>query len=462
MNIAFFAKNLTFSYSGGRYHSWIMAEALAHGGHKVFYITDNKPIFTDDFAQYAEHSKIDLFLTSDFHSNLPNGYIDIVVLVPSMTVNSYFFSKTVYFCRKKKAKLVLLNFETPNWYNSLSPTKRPSYYWDNCFFASKYTSLILSSTIESDVFAQQYFKKYSSTLSFDYCYPSINSLVADKVKHIRKEKRILLLARFSHNFHHKGAFGLTEIICEAMRGYTLVALIGSGNIPNDILDELLTATNRHGVFFEVKYRLPDYEKFKEIKRAALMLFPSFFEGFGYPPVESQYCNTPCIAFDLPVLREVSGEGLIYVEPGNWAHFRKKIEETLQTCNNTGHLHDNIKVVASFSNYSKKLDDIFKNILTPEADQFRQINNFTPARFFLASVPNLLRSYFAQIVKNFFHLILAFLKLLCSIAIQPILNVIRPSVRKKLVQLYPEMSWDNLSRDLMILLKKKLSQRLFNS
>ena len=44
------------------------------------------------------------------------------------------------------------------------------------------------------------------------------------------------------------------------------------------------------------------------RRAALVLMPSEREGFGLPVVEALACGTPVVASDLPVLREVGGEG----------------------------------------------------------------------------------------------------------------------------------------------------------
>ena len=34
-----------------------------------------------------------------------------------------------------------------------------------------------------------------------------------------------------------------------------------------------------------------------------MVFPTRFEGFGLPPAEALYCGRPCLAYDIPILRE---------------------------------------------------------------------------------------------------------------------------------------------------------------
>jgi glycosyltransferase involved in cell wall biosynthesis len=47
------------------------------------------------------------------------------------------------------------------------------------------------------------------------------------------------------------------------------------------------------------------------QQAALVLFPSAAEGFGFPVIEALACGTPVIASDLDVLREVGGEACVY-------------------------------------------------------------------------------------------------------------------------------------------------------
>jgi glycosyltransferase involved in cell wall biosynthesis len=51
--------------------------------------------------------------------------------------------------------------------------------------------------------------------------------------------------------------------------------------------------------------------------AIALVLPSWLEGFGLTPVEALAHGTPAIVSDLPVLREVLGEGgALYVPPGD--------------------------------------------------------------------------------------------------------------------------------------------------
>jgi len=48
------------------------------------------------------------------------------------------------------------------------------------------------------------------------------------------------------------------------------------------------------------------------RAASLVVLPSLAEGFGLPLVEALACGAPVLASDLPVLRQVGGEGVVYV------------------------------------------------------------------------------------------------------------------------------------------------------
>ncbi len=50
--------------------------------------------------------------------------------------------------------------------------------------------------------------------------------------------------------------------------------------------------------------------------ALLFVFPSLYEGFGYPPLEAMACGTPVLSSNAPALKEVLANGAEYFEAGN--------------------------------------------------------------------------------------------------------------------------------------------------
>lgn len=60
--------------------------------------------------------------------------------------------------------------------------------------------------------------------------------------------------------------------------------------------------------------IDDEELQKMYQNAILSIYPSLYEGFGLPPLESMTYGCPAIASDIPALREVSGDAAFYIDP----------------------------------------------------------------------------------------------------------------------------------------------------
>lgn len=57
------------------------------------------------------------------------------------------------------------------------------------------------------------------------------------------------------------------------------------------------------------------ERLKELYAGALFLiFPSLYEGFGYPPLEAMACGCPVVAAQVASIPEVCGDAVEYVDP----------------------------------------------------------------------------------------------------------------------------------------------------
>ena len=62
--------------------------------------------------------------------------------------------------------------------------------------------------------------------------------------------------------------------------------------------------------------------------AKMLVFPSFYEGFGLPPLEAISCNCPIIVSDIPVLKEVYGDSALYIDPYSIDDIMNKISKLL--------------------------------------------------------------------------------------------------------------------------------------
>ncbi len=361
LRIAVCASNSTTGYSGGRYHAWMIAEALAHVGHEVIIWTDNIPAFRKDFSMFRHDQSLDI-QHSPAYRNLPVGPVDVVILVPQLHNRHHFFAKTLYLAAKHKARLVLLNFETPNWFNALSPEPRKSALWDGWLGASQAADMILSLTQEGTHYARDFYTNTVDGVLFRHCYPTINTYAVNAVGRVTRERQIICSTRFGRGSKHKGANELLKAIGPATSGYTLAIIVGTGQIESKTRKALEEKARRFNVEIRLLHQLSDQEKFREIKRSKLMLFLSFFEGYGIPIVESLYCDTPCIVYDLPVLQEVGGEGLIYVSPGDEEELQKAIRRVLSgEYNPPVHLSEHIAPLAQFEDFAQRLEVLMQEL-----------------------------------------------------------------------------------------------------
>ena len=78
--------------------------------------------------------------------------------------------------------------------------------------------------------------------------------------------------------------------------------------------------------------VPDEELAVLYREAKAFVFPSLSEGFGLPGLEAMAQGTPLVASDIPVFREVYGEGALYFNPLDPDDIITKIKELLENPN----------------------------------------------------------------------------------------------------------------------------------
>lgn len=72
-------------------------------------------------------------------------------------------------------------------------------------------------------------------------------------------------------------------------------------------------------------RVPDEEMPLLYASADLLLYPSLYEGFGLPIVESMACGVPVITSNISSMPEVGGDAALYVDPLNKEDIKRKVD-----------------------------------------------------------------------------------------------------------------------------------------
>lgn len=62
--------------------------------------------------------------------------------------------------------------------------------------------------------------------------------------------------------------------------------------------------------------------------AEVLVYPSFYEGFGLPPLEAMACGTAVIASNLTSIPEVCGDAALFIDPYNIDELSNAIESVL--------------------------------------------------------------------------------------------------------------------------------------
>jgi glycosyltransferase involved in cell wall biosynthesis len=89
-------------------------------------------------------------------------------------------------------------------------------------------------------------------------------------------------------------------------------LVGKDNSYASQLKQQLRRSNIKNVYFCHHVSLSDLVVL--YKMASVLVYASFFEGFGIPVLEALHCGTPVIASNSSSLKETGGDAVLYVRP----------------------------------------------------------------------------------------------------------------------------------------------------
>lgn len=154
-------------------------------------------------------------------------------------------------------------------------------------------------------------------------YNAVNEIFKPK-KIETSEKYILAVSSLNYqkNFH-----SLVKAFNQLDDKSTKLYLVGSINknfASIELLSEIEKNTN---IVF--KGRVDDNELIKLYSNAVCFVYPSFYEGFGIPPLEAQACGCPVVCSNVASLPEVGGaDSVVYCDPYDAEDIKEKIKLVL--------------------------------------------------------------------------------------------------------------------------------------
>jgi len=299
-------------YSGGRLHTFQYAWCLAKAGAEVFFITNARPVWADDYP-IAEN----LVFVSEKTGAMPDD-LDIVF---SDSKGSLGLRAAGYVRDHPGAKLVVLNFETSNWAKEFVPEMAARMQDTHRKEAYREAHLLLgNSDMSRDYLRKWMGKPNASQREIGQLYgvlpPAVNTSALDKPLDGGRIPTRPFAVWSARNTPHKGAPVAVEAIWKLDIPFDLVTFGQPSSMPQ--------STNLHQLW--AYKNKPDALKFALMAKAHMVLAPSLFEGFGMVPGEALAAGTPCIVYELPVLTQNYGKRLITCKWKSKDHFIKKVHE----------------------------------------------------------------------------------------------------------------------------------------
>ncbi|HWB08855.1 MAG TPA: glycosyltransferase family 1 protein [Pirellulales bacterium] len=168
-------------------------------------------------------------------------------------------------------------------------------------------------------------------VDFDYYSdPAHDERVDDVRRRLRLPERfVLFLGTLEPRKNLQGLIAAYGLLPSGLQKSYPLVLAGMPGWNQAYFRREMGELRRRGVLHEVGYVAQ--EDVPALMRAAsVFCFPSFYEGFGLPPLEAAACGTPVVSSLAASLPEVLGEAAVYVNPNSPQDIAAGLERTLDS------------------------------------------------------------------------------------------------------------------------------------
>lgn len=168
-----------------------------------------------------------------------------------------------------------------------------------------------------------------SGISKSISRPSDESLKEFKIKNKLPDEFILFLGKFEPRKNISGIIGAFNNLKRdsSFNNLKLVIAGSRGWLCKEIFDEINKSEHKDSII--LKEEIGDDERSFYYSLAGVFVYPSFFEGFGFPPLESMKCGTPVITSRNSAIPETVGNSAIMVDPHNVSELSDAIRAVLR-------------------------------------------------------------------------------------------------------------------------------------
>ena len=291
------------NYSGGRLHMYQGALTLVEMGAEVFIVTNGSPRWAGD---YPPCDRIRILIEGK--DDIPSD-IDVVVTDSKTPIGK----AAKKWAANHSRPLACVNFETPNWVEKFVPEYAVALgkQEQEVFKAA---DVLIANSRES----ARHLQEWLGTEQRAYVLPpKVNTYALELSRSCKVTPPARPYAVWSsRSAQYKGGDVALKAVWALKTPFDLVAFGQPSEVPPD--------TRLHKL--HIYHNRPDVEKYALMRKAHVVLAPSKFEGYGMVPMEALCSGTPCIVYDLPVLREEYLDNLEYVPWGDEDAFCKELAD----------------------------------------------------------------------------------------------------------------------------------------
>jgi glycosyltransferase involved in cell wall biosynthesis len=196
------------------------------------------------------------------------------------------------------------------------------------YFSIKRSDLIITVSNYSKQDILRYYKVSSDKIKVVYQAAErefcLMNLTEDEKNEIKKmfgfPKHIVLYIGMIEN--RKNISGILRIADEVFKKNKEVKFLLIGKIGYGGKKLLMEMQKRENIIHLISVDDQLLKKLYNI--SSVFLFPSFYEGFGYPPLEAMQSGLPVLSSSNTSLKEVVGKGGLLFEPEDYSRFTKSI------------------------------------------------------------------------------------------------------------------------------------------
>ena len=171
--------------------------------------------------------------------------------------------------------------------------------------------LAISENTRKDIIA--HFNVDTSKVTTIHLASSLESTVIESISKDPNVKPNILFIGSRKGIHKNFNNYIAAISLIAKKNLSHEFIFGGGG---DFTPEEMKLIEKYGLTDRIKY-MPikkDEDIIRLYKNASLLIYPSLYEGFGLPRVESFSCGTPCATASGSCLEEVGGDAASYFNP----------------------------------------------------------------------------------------------------------------------------------------------------